>query len=168
MFAAGHNLQILGILVPTAILIGQAFASAEYDPDITQTPFATQSLKSANDETVVGAIHEVDKIFADNGDSIQSRAEVLHRNKRRPGRIESFFRLVDYDVPPPPPPSFGDEPVPQVSPEEQPQQLYDSTPVMPSSECDTCEPVLGGVVRQSCAYDVENWSPIARWFGNCR
>jgi hypothetical protein len=100
--------------------------------------------------------------------SIASRRPVLKRPEK-----QLLFQLINHEIPPSPatpeaeitPADMSYQPLMVDSP---PLQLTPTPIECDSNECDQCEscdPIFGGIIKQNCCHEVENWSPIVRFFG---
>jgi len=170
MFQSGLRLKRLEILGLLALLLQSHLSfGSDFDAPPPQVLTDEKTRRSSQLPDFVEPLQDIEGIFSnDLGDDRQLvPSRLFDRPQRlRSRRLPSSFLRVNYDVPPGPSELVGSPPA---EANEQPQYLMDA-PVPAVQDvyvppCEMCDPVLGGVVSQSCCPEVENWSPIAHWFG---
>lgn len=173
MFRAGPKLLLWGLLWQVFVLALGARLNADdgFQP-------ANRPSESRFDETIqnlefMEPPREIDGVFANEDNSVFARLTEQMPLRFNRSYMRSVIRPTGYDVPPVPPAPAADDPgFATVEPR---QILNDATlplvPVpsyvepVPPDQCDTCDPVFGGVIKQNCAHEVSNWSPLVRYFG---
>jgi hypothetical protein len=163
MPVAGQKLPIIAFLLHAVLGFCSTAFSADFNSEFDEEPPARQSRPSPGNRLSLRPLQEIDDVFLDGSESRETA-----RSSRSTGR--SSFRQVNHDSFPTPlesdlpsmPGSSNNEPIPL---DGQPYPLDEPSFPIDEESCDSCDALFGNVLKQNCCYDVENWSPIARWFG---
>jgi len=173
MFRAGLKLLLWCFLWQGMVLAAGDLLYAADDFETEDSSPESSSSQTLRNLKFMEPPREIDGVFANEEDSVFARLTEQMPLRFNRSYLRPVIRTTGYDVPPVPPAPMPEEPgFATVEPR---QILSDSTsqlvpvpsyiePVAPD-HCDTCDPVFGGVIKQNCAHEVSNWSPLVRYFG---
>ena len=173
MFRVGLRLLFAGMLAQALLLAGVYAVEPESEWNISdeetevddqdQGQDAEMPAEEAVDEPqFIQRAHQLEEVFTEDSDPDLSSPLPRRAEKTTVLESESFSSTsetgssfksdsIDGEFLPP-----GAEQIPLGL--ENPPMTFDDAP------CDSCEPVFG-IIKQNCCHEVENWSPIARFFG---
>ena len=169
MFPAGLKMMFFGFAVQAAVFAGISSLRAESE---MESPHQLPESQSTEDESLSEfgePFTEIDRLLSDEADSIFAGSSLIYRSSQNPTRDSTLFRQLSYGVPPRPSEPGDDIPpspfIPPQPMDEQPSQLSPTPLEFAPRQCDVCEPLFPRVINRDCCHEVDNWSPIAQFFG---
>ncbi|WP_010585291.1 hypothetical protein [Schlesneria paludicola] len=165
MFRVGLRLLFAGLLVQGLLLASiSAFetesdwSSFEQESEDSDEEFS----ESSDDPQFIQPALQVESVFAEDENTDFSHDLSVPKRGFRFWKKHRFLQQVSQEVPLSPTPidgSFMPGEIEQLPMDmEHPPLQFGDTP------CDSCEPVFG-IIKQNCCHEVENWSPVAQFFG---